>query len=204
MKDGRIVIRSQNQGASILSLVFHPSAKEGKRYLNLKPVAKHELDNINDQPVEQYALTLRSRYTVGWNPLKTILTWTAILLAAALLLWFLMLRRLFFPPISVKTIQISDPYFSSVNVKGKRRVVFTDKKMSQGLLSRLFTGEILYKKNDVWTSPLTFEAGSKRKTLRVVRTRDYTFDPYTSVLKSPEDYVVENVNDKTKIKMTIN
>ena len=85
-----------------------------------------------------------------------------------------------------------------------RRVVFTDKKMSQSLFSRLFTGEILYKKNDVWTSPLTLEAGSKRKTLRVVRTRDYTFDPYTSVLKSPEDYVVENVNDKTKIKMTIN
>lgn len=201
---GRITMRSQNQGESILSLVFHPSASEGKRYLNLKPVAKHELDNINDQPVEQYSLTLRSRYAVGWNPLKTILTWAAILLTAALLLWFLMLRRLFFPPISVKTIQISDPYFSSVNVKGRRRVVFTDKKMSQGLLSRLFTGEILYKKNNVWTSPLAFEAGSKRKTLRVVRTRDYTFAPYTSVLKSPEDYVVENVNDKTKIKMTIN
>jgi len=89
-------------------------------------------------------------------------------------------------------------------VKGCRRVVFTDKKMSQGLLSRLFTGRILYKRNDIWSSPLAFEAGPRRNTLRVVRTRDYTFDPYTSVLKSPEDYVVENVNDKTKIKITIN
>ena len=204
VKDGRIVMHSQNQSPTVLALVYHPSAKEGKRYLSIKPVAKHELDNINDQPVEQYILTLRSRYSVGWNPLKTILTWAGILLLAALLLWFLMLRRLFFPPISVKTIQISDPYFSNVNVKGMRRVVFTDKKMSQSLFSRLFTGEILYKKNDVWTSPLTLEAGSKRKTLRVVRTRDYTFDPYTAMLKSPEDYVVENVNDKTKIKMTIN
>lgn len=201
---GRIMLRSQQQGPSILSLTFHPSAQEGRRYLSVKPVAKHELDNVNDQPVEHYTLTLRSRYAVGWNPLKTALTWAGLLLLTALVLWFLLLRRLFFPTIGVKTIQVSDPYFSSVNVKGCRRVVFTDKKMSQGLLSRLFTGRILYKRNDIWTAPLAFEAGQRRKTLRVVRTRDYTFDPYTSVLKSPEDYVVENVNDKTKIKITIN
>ena len=122
----------------------------------------------------------------------------------ALLLWFLLIKRFVYPSIGIKTIQINDPYFSKVNVKGKRRVVFTNKKIEQPLLNRIFTGEILYKTNDIWTSPLAFEAGTKKKTLRVMRTKDYTFEPYSSSLKAPNDYVVENNNDKTKIMITIN
>ena len=72
------------------------------------------------------------------------------------------------------------------------------------MISRIFTGEILYKKNEIWTSPLAFEAGAKKKTLRVVRTKDYVFDPYTSMLKAPSDFIVENINDNLKVKISIN
>jgi hypothetical protein len=130
--------------------------------------------------------------------------WLIIIIIAGLLMWFLVVKRFMYPSIGVKTIQISDPYFSKVNVKGKRRVVFTNKNMKQGLISRLFTGEILYKKNEIWTSPLAFEAGAKKKTLRVIRTKDYVFDPYTSMLKAPSEYLVENTNNNTKIKLSIN
>lgn len=202
--NGRILLNSKAGSASKLSLVFNPDAKEGKRYFTIRAINKHELDKINDQPVELYQVTLRSKYVVNWNPLKTILMWIGILILAALVLWFLMIKRFFYPSISIKTIQINEPYFSRINVKGKRRVVFTNKIMSQGLINRLFTGEILYKKNEIWTSPLGFEAGAKKKTLRVMRTKDYAFDPYTSMLKAPNDYVVENTNDNTKIKISIN
>ena len=202
--NGKITLRSNANTVSMLSLVFIPTAKEGKRYLAVKPTAKQELDNINDQPVKQYQLTLRSKYVVNWNPLKTMLMWIGFLILAALLLWFLLLKHIIYPTIKVKTIQINDPYFSRVNVKGKRRVVFTNKKMEQSLLNRIFTGEILYKKHDIWTSPLVFEAGAKKKTLRVMRTTDYVFDPYTSMLKAPNDYIVENTKDNTKIKISIN
>lgn len=200
----KITLRSNGNTASILSIVFNPSAKEGKRYLEIKATAKQELDNINDQPVEQYKLSLRSKYVVNWNPLKTILMWLGILILTALILWFLLVKHFIYPTIKIKTIQINDPYFSKVNVKGKRRVVFTNKKMEQSLLSRIFTGEILYKRHNIWTSPLAFEAGAKKKTLRVMRTKDYAFDSYTSMLKAPNDYVVENTNDNTKIKISIN
>ena len=33
------------------------------------------LEGINDQPIEQYKVSLRSEYVVNWNPLKTILMW---------------------------------------------------------------------------------------------------------------------------------
>ena len=203
VENNRILFNSDTT-PSVLSIVFNRDAKEGKRYLTITPSAKHELDNINEQPVQNYELTLRSKYAVMWNPLKTILMWLSIILLAALVLWFLLIKHFMYPSISVKTILITDPYFSKVNVKGVRRVVFTNKKMEQGLLNRIFTGKILYKKNEAWTEPLAFEAGAKKKTLRVVRTKNYVFDPYTSMLKAPSDYVVENTNDGTKIKLSVN
>lgn len=204
VKDGKVTLDKKSNANSKLSVVFNPDAKEGTRYLIVKSKNKQQLDKINDEPVEQYNLSLRSKYVVNWNPLKTILMWLLIFIVAALLIWFLLIRRFIYPTINVKTIQINDPYFSKVNVKGKRRVVFTNKTMKQSLLNRIFTGEILYKKDEIWTSPLTFEAGAKRKTIRVVRTKDYVFDPFTSLLKTQNDYVVENVNDKTKIKLSVN
>lgn len=204
VENGLIILRSNENTPSILSIIFNPNAKEGARYLSIKAKAKEELDKINDEPVEQYQLSLRAKYAVNWNPLKTILMWLCILILAALLLWLLMVRRFVYPSIGVRTIQITDPYFSKVNVKGKRRVVFTNKNMKQSLLSRIFTGEILYKKNEIWTTPLAFEAGTRNKTLRVMRTKDYVFDPYTSMLTAPNDYVVEKISDHTKISISIN
>lgn len=199
-----ITLNANDNVPSILSVVFNPEAKEGKRYFTIKTLTRQELDNINDQPIEQYELTLRSKYIVNWNPLKTFLMWVGILVLAALLLWFLIFKHLIYPTIGVRTIQINEPYFARINVKGKRRVVLTNKDMVQSLLSRFFTGEILYKKNDIWTSPLAFEPGAKKKTLRVMRTTDYVFDPFTSMLKAPNDYMVENTNNNTKIVLTIN
>lgn len=204
IESNKIILRSEDKSPSILSVVFETSAKEGKRYFEIKPITNVALDNINEQPVEQYKLSLRSEYEVNWNPLKIIVMWLCIIIVAALLLWFLILKHLIYPTIGVKSIQITDPYFSKINVKGKRRVVFTNKSVKQSLLSRIFTGEILYRKNEIWTSPLAFEAGAKKRTLRVMRTKDYVFDPYTSMLKAPNDYVVENTNDNTKIKLSIN
>lgn len=200
----KIIIASNANSASILSLIYNPAAKEGKRYLTINVKEKHNIDKVNDQPVDKYQLTLRSNYDVNWNPLKIILYWLGIIILAGVLLWLLIIKYFIYPPIGVKTILINDPYFSRINVKGKRRVVFTNKKVSQGLISRIFTGEILYKKNEIWTSPLVFESGAKRKTLKVIRTKDYTFDPYSSILKAPNEYVVENTNTGTKIKISIN
>ena len=203
-ENGEIVIDSKNGALSILSLIYNSDAKDGKRYHSIRFKSKHELDKINDQPVEQYQLSLRSKYVVKWNPLKTILMWLGIIVLAALLLWFLIIKHFIYPTIGVKTIQITDPYFSKVNVKGLRRVVFTNKKVEQSLLNRIFTGKILYKKHEIWSSPLAFEAGAKKKTLRVMRTKDFVFDPYTSMLKAPNDYIVKNTNDNTTIKISIN
>jgi hypothetical protein len=202
--NGCLIIRSNDGTPSILSLIFDPYAKEGSRYITIKAKNSHQLDNINDTPIEQFELTLRSEYNVKWNPLKTIFMWLGILLLAILVLWFILLKHLIYPTIGVKSIQINDPYFSKVIVKGARRVVFTNRTLTQGIISRIFTGKILYKTNEVWTSPLAFEAGTKKRTLRAIRNGNYVFDPFTSTLKAPNDYIIESVNDKTKIKITIN
>ncbi len=204
VENGKFTLRSDNDKGSILSVVFHPNAEEGNHYFAIKTVIGSNIEKINDIPLKNYNMSLRAQYQVVWNPLKTILMWTLIIIVAALLLWFLIMKYIFYPSIKVKTIQINEPYFSKITVKGKRRVVFTNKPMKQGLWSRIFTGEILYKKHDVWTLPLVFEAGAKKKSLRVMRTKDYVFEPYTTMLKAPNDYVVENTQNNTKIKISIN
>jgi len=204
LEKGIVTLKSDEKVPGILSLVFSPAAREGARYVELKAKAASQLDKINDTPVRDYKLTLRSKYTIVWNPLKTIFMWIGIVLLAALFLWFLLFKHFIYPTITVKYIQINEPYFSIIKVKGKRRVVFTNKKRNQGIISRIFTGEILYMTNDIWTSPLSFEPGVKKKTLRVMRTNNYVFEPFSSTLTAPGDYVVENVEGKTKIKMRIN
>lgn len=199
-----INLQGNDNTSSILSVVYNSGAKEGNRYLTITPVSMNGLDKINDQPVNNYNLTLRSTYQVYWNPLKTFLMWLSIIIAAALLLWFLIIKHFVYPSIGVKTIQINDPYFSRINIKGKRRIVFSNKDMKQSLLNRIFTGKIIYKKNDIWTSPLTFEPGTKKKTLKVLRNQDYSFDSFPSTLKAPNDYVIENNKNKTKINITLN
>lgn len=203
LEQGKVVLNASANAPSILSVVYLPYANKDTLFLSAKVAAKHQLEKINGQTTDRYALSLRAVYVEKWNPLKVILTWLGIFSLALLLLWFLAGRRMIYPAISVNSIEINDPYFTRVNVKGKRRVVFTNRPMRQSLLSRVFTGEILYMRNEIWTSPLIFEAGSKGK-LRVVRNRDYAFNPYTSLLSAHNDYVVENVNDKTKVSMMIN
>ena len=111
-ENGNITLKSRDKKPSILYIVFNPEAKEGNRYFSIKAVQKHELDKINDQPVEQYELSLRSKYVVYWNPLKTMLMWLCILIIAVLLIWFIIMKHLIYPSISVNSIQINDPYFS--------------------------------------------------------------------------------------------
>lgn len=188
---------------ALLGIVFNPDAKEGKRYLSIKANGKSELERVNGAPTDEYEVSLRSKYEVVWNPLKTILFWLLIAVFISLAVWFVILRRIFFPTFSTASVMISDPYYSNIRVKGTRKLIFSNKRVEQSALNRIFTGTIISNVNPCWTQPLTMEPAKKRK-VRVVRTMTYVFDPYASQLSPHTEYVVENTETNEKIKMTIN
>lgn len=189
-------------GPTILGIVFKADSKEGKRYFLITPIGGTKLECINGSPIDDFSVTLRAKYEIVWNPLKVILVCTLIAILVALLLWFLILKRIFFPAFNVGSLIISDPYYSSIKLKGARKLIFSNHKISQSALSRLFTGIVLYNVNNCWTQPLEMEPANKK--VRVRGGGIYVFDPCTSQLSRYTDYVVQNTETREKIKMTIN
>lgn len=155
---------------SHLKIVFDPDATTGKRYFTLLPIDSHGIDIINGQPTDDFeGLTLRTSYTTVWNPLKTTLTWAAIILLALLLIWLFILRRRVFPLIKVAAIEFTGPdsYFLKKRIKGARKVVLTSHQRKQGLISRLFTGPVLYVKAEHFSPEIEITPLGSRKKIRM-------------------------------------
>lgn len=200
--DGTICLDAAKGNGNVLGLIFNHDAKEGKRYLRITADKPQNLEKINSLIPKDYEVTVRSKYNVVWNPLKTILMWILILIAAGLILWFLILKHLFYPTFKVGSVMVTDPYYSTIRIKGTRKLVFSNKRQEQSVLNRIFTGKIICNVNACWTQPIVVEPN--KKTLRVQRNNNYVFDPYGAMLNRHTDYIVENTENNTKIKMTVN
>lgn len=107
-------------------------------------------------------------------------TFNSVLLAIAgvLALWFCMLRPIFCPKFKVARLNIrADSYYKSVPLKGHLAVVFTkNKKLKQGLFSKLFKGSIYYVYDQYWDQDIRIEPGDK-KTVTVTMSNGYVFTP---------------------------
>lgn len=156
--------------AALLEVQFNHDATTGDREFSLTPVGVSSLDFINEQPITNYdGLYLQTKYSVGWNPLKTFLFWFSILLAAALVLWLTILKRIFFPTIKMPKVTMTGPdsYYASKKIKGARKVILTNKRKSQNILSRIFTGEVRYIKADHFSSELAITPVGRKKKVKL-------------------------------------
>lgn len=190
-----------------LGLVFADDAAEGKHYFQIAavPNGANRLDRINDDNPELYTNTMRASYNVVMNPLKVILIWVGIILLAALLLWFLLLKRMFFPTIRAGHIQIEgSPVYLNPVIRGCRKVVFTNRLRSQGFFDKLFFGEIKYVRSDIFDSEWYIAPGSNKDKVRAYSVGGYAMNPPGNTL-----YVMQPVNMKSvatgkAIKVTLN
>lgn len=152
---------------AMLQVLFNHDAETGKRYFHLVPAGHEALDMINEQPVANYEGTsLRTSYSVAWNPLKTLMFWLGVFILALLILWFVVLKPIFFPTIKIGKVEMTGPqaYYVSKRLKGARKVVFTSKKKSQNIISRMFTGEVRYVRADHFSPELAIlPSGGKKK-----------------------------------------
>jgi hypothetical protein len=129
--------------------------------------------------------------------------WMLIVLAAALVLWFCMLKYIFFPTFRVARLQLKDPepYLSQLKLKGYRLCVLSAAPKKQSWLNRIFTGEIKYEVNPLWTAQVVFEPRD-RKSVRVNPDKQ-TYTTTARVLKCNEDYIIVNETTNAKTTMTI-
>jgi hypothetical protein len=175
-----------------LRVVFNTDAKTGKRYFNLLKRGSQNLDLVNGKPINEFEeMTLRTKYSVNWNPLKTCLFWIAMAIIAALVLWFFLLRRMFYPTIKIKRIDFAGPgtYYGSKKIKGARKVVLTSKKQSQNIFSRIFTGEIRFLRAEHFIPEIEILPSGTKKKIRLhsLGKEDNAWDVTPSSILAPFD-----------------
>ncbi|MDE5997566.1 MAG: hypothetical protein K2G77_05060, partial [Muribaculaceae bacterium] len=204
--DGDLITISPGEQA-ILKVAFANDAATGKRYFHLLPETHTGIDMVNGVPIDQYEGTsLRTRYSVVWNPLKTLLLWTGIILAALLILWLIVLKRICFPVIKMGKVELAGPgsYYATKKIKGARKVVFSSRKRSQSMLSRLFTGEVKYFKADHFTPDLEIHPAGGKKRVRVSGSskgsRGWEIYP-TSIFSQYDKGTAENISTGEKMEI---
>ena len=202
--DGRINI-DPGQPA-VLSIIPDTRGHEGKHYYQLVAIqdSRRNLENINGEPCADYLLTLRSSYDVDMNPLKWAVIIICAVILALLVLWFLILRPLIFPTIRLSSIQMEcQPIYKTPRIKGCRRVVFTSRRQQQGMLSRIFTGEVKYVTEEFWDKEWSLVPGSKKTRVRALGTSGYAMNPPGNTIEALTPVEMKSLATGKKIRITL-
>ncbi len=192
-----------------VGLVFNPAAENKVHHWFFRAVSDGGLERINEMDADTFnnpkssLMEIEAEKNKIMNPLAEGLMFIGIFLVAALLVWLLILKPIFFPTFRVGKIILSDPvpYMSQKRLRGSRKLILTKDKPSQSGLSRLFTGKILYDVNPMWTSDIVIEPRDKNS-VRVRISKEYMADART--MKVHNEYVIQNMTTgvKTKVKIS--
>lgn len=182
-EDGVFIVNPSEP--AILKIEFANDAKQGKRYFTLKSAGVENVEIINGVAVDDFeGIPLRAKYSVNWNPLKTLLFWLGIIIGMLLLLWLALLKYIFYPRIKVAKVTFTGPgpYFKSKRIKGAIKVVLSSGRRSQSLVNRWFTGSKIFIRADHFTPEIEIVPGQgkgKKIRLRSVVTGEagWTFSP---------------------------
>ena len=207
LKDNKLRVGSEVDSKK-LTFRFSPKAKKGKHQGYLKLI-NHKLDRLDSQPlsagqkVDAFQWTLH--FDKKMNPLAKCLMWFAIILGVLLFFWFTMFKWMFFPRIRLSRIELSSKkgYYVNKKINGKRMVVVTNKRKEQSMLNKLFTGEILYIVNEIWTSPWELSPKGRKKVVRINLHGKYMITPITSELVNFGEYQQTNIETKESITIKI-
>lgn len=166
---GDVLRISTKDAAEEILVVFDREASTGKRYFGLMPAGTAGVERLNGVPVDEIrdngGFSFRSTYSIGINPLKLALLILLAALAAALAVWFLIIKPTRYPRIKVSSLEIIGPdtYYKRVHMLGASRVVLTSRRRSQGLLSRLFTGKTVFVRAPHWDKDILIVPGNRKK-----------------------------------------
>ena len=189
-----------------LGLEFAPTAEEGVHKWYLKVLDNGGFDRINECSTAEDTLPLllewKAEKKVVMNPLVKGLWIFVILLAAVLVLWFMILKNILYPTFKIGNIQIlGDTYFSNKRINKARMLVATSSNKKQSALNRFFTGKIVYERNAMWSDE--WELYPKGKNARIAVKGKYMLMPMATTLNKQVDYQMEHLNTKNKVKITL-
>ncbi|MDE5608721.1 MAG: hypothetical protein K2I64_07295 [Muribaculaceae bacterium] len=205
--DLEFTISARDGENSLLQIVFDPRAEEGEYEWELTPVGEYMLESFNGKHLSKAAdnlIEIEAKYSVKANPLKVIICWIGLIIAAGLVLWFLLLRRMIYPPIKVNTMVMagSDGYYATTRINGAYMVKLAASRRnnSQGALSRIFKGKRVLVVDPRWTDTLTFVPQGKK--LRFRTSGGWAIIP-GSLMEKFNQYQLLSPDGKSKTEITL-
>jgi hypothetical protein len=183
--DNNSFILNSKAEKALIGIKFHNNAISGKHYFVLKEIKTQNLDRINSDIPQKYQLSLRAKYDIYWNPLKTILLSLFCLILVSMMI-FAFFYRLSNPKIKYN-ISIIDPINCAVVKKNEaRKVILTNnQKFKQNVIQYIFKGQTKFIYNDFWLDNIELTAANHG--VRLKKSKIYNCDPYASILKPNED-----------------
>lgn len=113
------------------------------------------------------------------NPLFVWLSWIVTLFAVSSLLWFLFLRRVFYPRFGScqKTLIIPNQAPLIIKLSGARMAVISSEQKKQGFWDALIKGPIVFKSHHAFASPVTLRPSKGKRILVIVDNDTYRVSP---------------------------
>lgn len=204
-KENTILITPQDKEVQ-LGIEFTPKAKEGVHKWYLKVLDNGGFDRINEYTMDEESSPLLLEWKAEKNdivnPLKLGLNISLLILLGLLLVWFLIMKPILYPTFKIGNIKFTNGvYFSTKRIYGARKLVVTNSSKTQGAINKLFTGKIVYEKNEFW--PDEWEVYPKGKGGRLVANRKYTITPFTTSLNKQMEYDLEHLSSGVKAQITL-
>ncbi len=166
-----------------LNFIFTPQA-EGGQHQGYFRLVNYNLDRLDSQTLDGTQLVDAFQWTFQYeksmNPLAKLQMWVGIIIVILLVIWFVLLRPIFFPCFGSiqKTFVVPGMAPLIVRFKGARMVVIAashQKKQSEW--NRLWKGKIVYMTHPAFVSPITFKPSRGRQVLVRFETGIYQVSP---------------------------
>lgn len=203
--DNILLLTPQDKEVNI-GIEFTPEAKEGVHKWFLKVIDNGGFDRINDYSIDEDPMPLllewRAEKNIIMNPLALGLSWFFVFVVAMLILWFCVMKPILYPTFKVGNIQMTNStYFSVKKIHGARKFVATSLNRKQGTLNRLFTGKIVYERNEMWADE--WELYPKGKSGRLTVKQKYAINPFSTTLAKQTEYQIEHLESNVKVQVVL-
>ena len=186
--------------------LFHPNTPSGNQQWLLKVTdsSLDRVDNIHLETQNDPAVVLISAgFSKRINPLLLGLYIFLAILVGLFLCWVIAIRHIMYPRFKIAAITVMEPYYEMYKPRLCYKIIFTNRVEKQNFFQKLFTGEILYAVNEVWTEKWELVPKNKN-TVKPILNRNIMIEPFSPYLSKQIDYTITISNTGQKIKLRIN
>lgn len=192
-----------------IGIVFSPEAEAKVHHWYLQVTKSGDLDRINDADTrygsEIVVTPVEVKRSQATNWLRATTNIIGLVILAALVLWFLVGKRSTYPTFKGGKISLvgPEPYMVTVpQLQNYRLVILTAKQPQQSWFNKLFTGEIKYVVNPLWSADIVFEPASQKKMVRM-RVPMSTYVSDMTILQPHQTCTLEHLATRAKTQITL-